>query len=194
MKGGPADSRDELFELLSNCRRRFAWHYLRSRDGADDDPVPLGELAEHVAAWENRKDPKEITSAERKRVYTSLQQSHLPRMDRADVVEFDDNEVRLAERSEEFDVYVDIVDSNDIPWSEFYLGLGVVCGSLITAVWALGIELPFVSGLGWAAIVVLSFALSAAVHVYIDRGRKLGRHDAPPEVSQSGSSAAPADD
>jgi hypothetical protein len=194
MGGNVHEDRDELFGLLSNSRRRYAWHYLTSRE--TEEAVPLGEVAEQVAAWENGKTVAELTSAERKRVYTSLQQSHLPRMDRADVVDFDGNEVQLAERADEFDVYIDIVDADDIPWSEYYLGLGAVSAALITAVWVTGIGLPFVSGLGWAAIVVLAFVGSAAVHVYLDHRRRLGQHEEPPGVrsSRETSNAVPADD
>ncbi|WP_276260835.1 DUF7344 domain-containing protein [Haloglomus litoreum] len=194
MGGNLSEHRDELFDLLSNSRRRYAWHYLKSCEGRE--AIPLGEVAEQVAAWENDKRVGELDTAERKRVYTSLQQQHLPRMDRADIVDFEDNEIRLADRADEFDVYIDIVDDDDIPWSEYYLGLGAVCAALITAVWVTGIRLPFVSGLGWAAIVVLAFVGSAAVHVYIDHRRKLGQYEEPPGVrsSRETANAVPADD
>jgi len=40
---------DEAYELLSNARRRFVISYLRSQDGR----VPLNELSQSLAAWEN---------------------------------------------------------------------------------------------------------------------------------------------
>ena len=79
-------SEDELFDLLSNQRRRFAVHALSRQPETE---VELGTLAERVAAWENDVDHTELDYAERKRVYTALQQSHLPRMDQAGVVHFD---------------------------------------------------------------------------------------------------------
>jgi DNA-binding transcriptional ArsR family regulator len=78
-------SEDELFDVLANQRRRFALHLLK-REG--DETVTIGEMAEQIAAWENGIDMAEITGNERKRVYTALQQSHLPKMDNAGVVEF----------------------------------------------------------------------------------------------------------
>lgn len=166
------------FELLSNHRRRYAWHHCKRVQ----EEVPLGELAEQVAAWENGKSVNEITSTERKRVYTSLQQTHLPKMDEADVVEFENGVVELGERADELEVYVDVVDGDDIPWSEYYIGLTAVSAALLAAVWLTGAAGGLVSGLGWATIVVIAFALSAVAHLLSDRARRIGSAGLPPEL------------
>ncbi|MGM0370891.1 MAG: DUF7344 domain-containing protein [Halobacteriota archaeon] len=75
---------DETFELLRNQRRRYVLQYLESQPGQ----VSLSELAEQIAAWENEKEIRQITSSERKRVYVGLYQCHLPKMDGMDVVSF----------------------------------------------------------------------------------------------------------
>ncbi|MFC7226408.1 hypothetical protein N0B31_03255 [Salinirubellus salinus] len=168
------------FELLSNHRRRYTWHHCKRVE----DAVPLGDLAEQVAAWENGKSVAEITSAERKRVYTSLQQTHLPKLDDADVVQFEDGVVELGERADELEVYVDVVDGDDIPWSEYYLGLTAVSSALLAGVWLTGATEGLVSGLGWAAIVVLAFAFSALAHLLTDRERRLGTDALPPELEE----------
>jgi DNA-binding transcriptional ArsR family regulator len=77
-------SRDVLFDLLRNSRRRQVMRYLGEHDHAD-----IGELAEHIAAVENGTDPETLSSSERKRVYVSLYQSHLPKLAEADVVDYD---------------------------------------------------------------------------------------------------------
>lgn len=172
------DERSEVFDLLSNHRRRYVWHYCKRVDGN----VELGDLAEQVAAWENGKSLQEITSAERKRVYTSLQQTHLPTMDEAGVVDFERGVVALDDRADELDVYMDVVEGNDIPWSEYYLGLSAVSAALVAAVWMTGSGGLPISGLGWAAVVVVAFTFSALAHVLSGRKRKLGTNERPPEL------------
>ncbi len=76
---------DHVFDVLRNQRRRDVLRYLE----ASSDPVPIGELAEQLAAWENDKSVAELTSSERKRMYVGLYQSHLPKMDDLAVVDFD---------------------------------------------------------------------------------------------------------
>ena len=75
---------NQTFEILRNQRRRYVLQYLDETEGQ----VSLGELAEHIAAWENDKDVSQISSSERKRVYVGLYQCHLPKMDGMDVVSF----------------------------------------------------------------------------------------------------------
>ena len=80
-------STDTLFELLKNRRRRDAIDYLTGRDGT----ATLSDMAEQLAAQENDVSVDAISSKQRKRVYISLYQCHLPKMDRAGIIEFDKN-------------------------------------------------------------------------------------------------------
>lgn len=82
--GDCALSKDDVFGILQNQRRRYALKYLLT----EDRRVSLGELAEQIAAWENDKGLDEITYSERKRVYVGLYQCHLPKMDDVGVVDF----------------------------------------------------------------------------------------------------------
>ena len=75
---------DEVFTVLKNQRRRYVLRYLRDSDA----PVSLGDVAEQIAAWENDKELRQISSSERKRVYVGLYQCHLPKMDDMRVVSF----------------------------------------------------------------------------------------------------------
>lgn len=52
------------------------------------DETTLDWLAESVAAVENNKDVASVTGTERKRVYVSLYQLHLPKLDDYNVVDF----------------------------------------------------------------------------------------------------------
>ncbi|WP_336136869.1 DUF7344 domain-containing protein [Natronomonas amylolytica] len=170
---GSSLPRDEVFEVLSNDRRRCALHYLKQHDGRR---VELRELVDHVTAWENDTSTAEIDSTERKRVYTALRQNHLPKLEEAGVIEYEHmrGEVELTENAQEVQMYLEFVPHNDIPWSEYYLGLSAVGAALAAAVW-LGV-FPFaqLSGLGLAVILVALFAVSAVVHTYDAARNRIG--------------------
>jgi hypothetical protein len=109
---GPcALSEDVTFGVLKNRRRREALRYLRGTEGT----VSLRDLAEHVAAEENDVWTHELTSDQRKRVYTTLYQCHLPRMDDAGILEYERNRGRvelLDAASELFEHIDDTADAN----------------------------------------------------------------------------------
>lgn len=173
-----AISKDDVFEVLSNRRRRYAIHYLQRHEEA----VGLGELSETVAAWENDVPPEQISSSERKRVYTALQQFHLPKMERKGLVEYDQRGgvVEPTETTNAVDVYLDVVPEDDIPWSHYYLGLSAMSAVLLGLVW---LDVPPTTVLpdaAWLALVVLAFAVSSLVHAYRDREMRLGSEESPP--------------
>jgi hypothetical protein len=85
-------STDTLFELLKNRRRRDAIDYLAAGDGE----ATLSDMAERLAAQENGLSVEAINSKQRKRVYISLYQCHLPKMDRAGVIDFDKDRGTIA--------------------------------------------------------------------------------------------------
>jgi hypothetical protein len=181
--GGETDaqlSTDTVFQTLGNRRRRYALHYLRYQDR----PVPIRELSEQLSAWELGKESDAVTPKERKRLYTALHQTHLPKMDRLGVVEYDRNRgvVSLTDHVDQFDIYLDVVPLDDLPWSQFYLGLGAVLTTLV-AVAALGIP-PFTAlgGFGYALGVAGLFTLVAAYHAVLDRRLLLGSTDVPPDA------------
>ncbi|MFB6223762.1 MAG: hypothetical protein ABEH86_08860 [Haloarcula sp.] len=174
---GNAISRDEVFELLSNHRRRYALHVVKQTDGESE----LSDIAEQVAAWENGKDPTEITSDERHRVYTSMQQTHLPTMDRAGVINYDNGTVTLTEQAADLDVYMDVVPENSIPWGQYYLGLAVLSGGVVGAA-GLGVFPSSIPDLAWAVLVVMLFLGSALYHVWQSQQLRLGTGEKPPDV------------
>ena len=175
-------SRDEVFEILSNRRRRFTLHHLqRNVDRAD-----LGELSENIAAWENGIERDAVSSAERKNVYTSLQQFHLPKLDEQGVVDFDEREgvVELTPAAEDIDIYLEVVRGRDIPWSQFYLGLAAVNLGLLVAAAVGTFPLTVIPGHGWGIFVATTFLVSAIVHTYVNRTEmRLGDEKKPPEVT-----------
>ena len=168
--------RGEIFDLLSNRRRRYAIHYCKQVG----EPVTLSDLAEQVAAWELDKDVEALTSAERKRVYTALQQSHLPTLERADVIEFEDHTIELTDEAAALEVYLDIVPPDSIPWGVYYLGLSALGFVVLAGVWAEVVPTGPVPALGWAALVLALVAASAVAHVVTSRRYRLGELERPP--------------
>lgn len=170
-------SDDEIHGLLSNARRRHAIHVMKRDDGTTE----LSSVAEEVAAWENEKPLSKVTSDERHLVYTSMQQNHLPRLERAGVITHDRGHIELTGEAAELDVYMDVVPEDSIPWGEYYLGLSAVSLALVAAVWV-GVFPGWIPGLAWAALIGVLFATSAAYHVYQGREMLLGSGEEPPEL------------
>ncbi|AGB14966.1 hypothetical protein Halru_0322 [Halovivax ruber XH-70] len=174
--GASHGSHGEIFELLSNRRRRYAIHYCKRVD----EPVELGDLAEQVAAWELDKEVQELTSAERKRVYTALQQTHLPTLERADVVEFENHTIELTDEADALEIYLDIVPADSIPWGVYYLGLSVLGFVVLAGVWADVVPTETIPPLGWAGLVLGAVTVSAIAHVLTSRRYRLGEMERPP--------------
>lgn len=121
-------SRDEVFNLLRNSRRRTALQYLLERDRK----ATRSELAEHIAAVENEVTTAELNSAQRKRVYVSLYQNHLPKMDEYGVIRYDARE-GTAELTSEARVLAhyldtDIGESESNRWERYYPLFGLLGG------------------------------------------------------------------
>lgn len=173
-------STEAVFETLSSRRRRYTLHYLKQRD----EPVTIRELSEQVAAWETGVDRSAVSAKGRKRVYTALHQTHLPKMHQLGVVVYDRDRgtIELTGSVREFDVYLELVPATDLPWSQLYLGVGAVLTAL-TAVGALGVY-PFslVGGFGYALFVALAFTAIAAYHTYHERRSRIGVGDAPQRI------------
>lgn len=154
-------SQDVVFELLSSPRRRYVLYLLRDAD----EPVELTTLAEHVAAWENDTSVDDITEQERKRVYVSLYQTHIPRLDDANVVNYDKESglVSLATDAKEIDSYLDSPEE-DVQWEWIYLvlaGLGALALGLTV------LETPLFAALSVSAVagvVIGFFVVTAIVH------------------------------
>ena len=171
---------DVLFDVLSNQRRRFAVHLLKQ----ESETVEIGDMAEQIAAWENEVDTAELTGSERKRVYTALQQSHLPKMDRAGVVEFnkDRGVIEPTPALENVDLYMDVVKGNEIPWSTYYLGLSVVGVVLTSAVWLGAWPFALFPEVAWMLAIVVALTFSAVTHKYYTAEMKIGEPEEPPEL------------
>jgi len=170
-------TKGEIFDVLRNQRRRYVLQYLKNAE----DPVELGELATQVAAWEYDTTLEEVSSEQRKRVYTTLQQTHLDKMAEAGIVDYDSDRgiITATEQTDDLTIYLEIVPGREFPWQEYYLSLGAVSSALVTALWFDVYPFTMVSDLEWATLIALVLTLSAIYHVYRQRGMRL---DAPNDL------------
>ncbi|WP_312912399.1 DUF7344 domain-containing protein [Natronosalvus caseinilyticus] len=171
---------DDRYHILQTRRRRDTLRYLRRRD----EPVDVRDLAEWVAAREHETTTEQLTSRQRQRVYISLYQTHLPKLDEYGVVRYhkDRGAVTPLALVEHFDEYLapsearDGVEGNDESegaraWWRPYLalsGLGVALVGL-----AAGGVLPL-PALAAAGLVISSFAILSIFHALVATGRTNG--------------------
>ncbi|WP_222918544.1 hypothetical protein [Natrinema sp. SYSU A 869] len=154
---------DDIYHLLQTKRRRDVLRYLRGADG----PVRLRELAEQVAAWEQETTVEHLSSNERQRVYISLYQSHLPKLDNHGIVDYDKDRGRVeaTSRTSQLDSYLESpqeTDSTD-QWPQRYAATVGLCTLLVAAIGAGIVPIP---GLVGAGIVLATFAVVTGVHAW----------------------------
>lgn len=96
--------KDIVFELLTSPRRRAVICYLKTTGGE----ATRGGLAEQLAAAEHGVDPAAVSAQQRKRLYISLYQVHLPRMADAGVIEYDEDRgtIELTDRADQLIPYI----------------------------------------------------------------------------------------
>lgn len=177
-------SRDELFDLLSNRRRRYALYHLQY----GPDETTIGALAEQIAAWEHDTTTEAVTSRQRKLAYNSLQQRHLPRLADHGAVAYDARAgtVRLTRRGEAIDLYLDSSPSSTpaTPRRAGYLLLAAA-GSLLSLALFVGVS-PFaaVEPATWLLLLSVALAVVTAADARRRLDRGAGRDGAPPEVER----------
>lgn len=177
-----ASDADELtpngvFDLLSNHRRRMVLYYLRRNSG----PVGVKELAAEVAAIENEVPVEELTNQQRKRVYVSLYQTHLPKMAEMEIIEYDKDggSVRLSDQND-IDRYLTNGSGSTYPWT--YHNIALVGGAgLLLLVTVLdtplfGLGLPEAIG-----TILVVFTVSIVIQAWHIRNRE---EDIPHELER----------
>ncbi len=171
-------SRDDVFEILSNRRRRHVLHLLKN---AENGRADLSDLAEQVAAWEHDTTPEQLSYNQRRSVRTTLYQHHAPKMDKTGVVDFDERDkvLELSTEAEAFDIYLEPT-SEELPWGVYFPLLTAVCAAAVGLGWLGVVDLP---EMGWAAFLLAVFGTSSLAFQYDTRYRmRLGSGETPPEV------------
>jgi len=160
-------SKDKIFHVLQTQRRRDALRYLKDNEG----PVEMRTLAEQVAAWENDTTVEALASDERQRVYIALYQSHLPKLDKEGVIEYNQRRgvVKRGPLAEQFDPYLeanadagssDDGASDDGRWVRHYRQATAASTGLLAAAW---LGAPFIGSLPGQMLGALVVALYAAI-------------------------------
>ena len=156
---------DHVFDVLRNRRRRDVLRYLEQASA----PVPISDLAEQLAAWENDTSVAELTSSERKRMYVGLYQSHLPKMDDLDVVDFDKPRgvVTPGEEIKTFSQYLERPESNgDWPFEQYTVVLSLFGAVLLGAALVLSTMTAF-DGLRIVAAIVALLYLTVGATTFV---------------------------
>lgn len=171
---GEREIKNTLFSVLSSHRRRYVLHACNQAEGE----TTLSTVAEQVAAWEYDKPVTAVTSAERKRIYTSIQQHHLPKLESAGLVTVDGDRLSTTKKAENLDVYLEIVSDETIPWPVYYLGVSLV-GVGLVGLHALSL-LPDPVTLSMITVALLGiFVVSSVVHLRQTGPINLGSAESP---------------
>ncbi len=159
---------DEIFHLLQSHRRRLTLHYLRGTDGA----VDMREVVEEVAAEEYDTTPEQLDSTRRQRVYISLYQRHLPKLDDAGIIVYDQDRgwVERTDRADVLDTFLlnepdPVKGTNSGPtpalttshahqWNLYYRYATVGCLVLIATAWFDLLPASLASDIALSSIIV----------------------------------------
>ncbi|MEF8780051.1 MAG: hypothetical protein V5A46_05180 [Haloferacaceae archaeon] len=165
-------SKDEIFGTLSNARRRRLLSWLNE---SPDGEAKIRDLSREIAGLENGVAPEEVTYVQRKRVYTSLYQSHVPQLARRGIVEYDapSGTVRLTEAAKTFDVYLEVVEEKELTWAEFYVLLSVLAGLVVLGVLTDAAFFSRLPAIAAAALVAIGFGAASLVQLYQTRRNRL---------------------
>lgn len=152
-KGGIDESK--IYDLLRNERRRQVLKHLRQSLGS----MSLRDLARHIACDETGESPppKNI----KRSVYNSLHQTHLPKLDRQGIVQYDKNRkvVSLSDGARNINRYLDMTAPFGLTWGEFYRTLGTI-GLLLVV-----LSMVNVPVLGWIPPLLLATTFLAVIAV-----------------------------
>ncbi|MBX0324332.1 hypothetical protein EGH21_14980 [Halomicroarcula sp. F13] len=153
-------SEQDVHEILRNERRRAVIQQLQRTIGE----ASLRTLAERIAEYETGESPPPRNI--RQSVYNSLHQTHLPKLDRQGIIDYDKNRksVSLRRDAREVNPYMDVFlfDSYRFTWAEYYRSVAVIGFLTLLAV---EIGTPIVSAIDsvlWASLFLVAVALSTA--------------------------------
>lgn len=148
-------TKDDVLDLLSNSRRRYVIYFLEQWDGT----ASLNDLAYNIASRETGIPVDDLSEDDKRRVYISLYQTHLPKLDLYGLVEYDkdDRTVSLTEDADDIGDYFFPDQGESQRWSTYYLAIGAVGLVASLAGLALGLEATLAVG----ACLLVSLAVLA---------------------------------
>jgi hypothetical protein len=90
--------------------------------------------------------------------------------------------VTLTDRAEGLDIYLEIVPSQDVPWSEYYLALGSVGLATMVVTWLNVGPFAFLSDIAAGMFLGVTLFISAVANYYTQYESRLGDPEKPPEL------------
>lgn len=155
-----------VYEVIGNRRRRYAIRFLRDAGEA----APIGTVATYVAARENGCSVDEVTRRQRKRVYTALQQSHLPVMEDVGIAVYDADSGMVAptESLAEVDDYAKMVRGSRSASRSVNRNVFRASAAVLVILWGL-----------WLASAVSDLGLVTGVFLVVSIGTVARRHRSP---------------
>ncbi len=120
------------FSILQNSRRQYMIEYLKSCNGN----LTLDDLVEYLTELE--KDTSNAKNL-RRSIKISIIQTHLPVLERAGIVSFDQHtkEINLIKIPDNTLINMSLLDKTDISWEMYYIVLSIVgvAGALAVSQW-----------------------------------------------------------
>jgi hypothetical protein len=155
-------SKDLLFDLLRNRRRRYVLQYLETHAGV----VRLSDLADALAEWELEDGDACVTHRERKRAYVSLYQTHLPKLDDADIIDYNQprGTIELGPGYQYVQEYLHHSHAGTLLWDRLYLSGGFVTISALGLAQFTAFPFVAVPDVGWFVLVLFVFGSIVCAH------------------------------
>ena len=110
--GGESEGLSELFDVLSNRRRRYAIYCLDRYE----TPMALADLTDEIVRLETDALPTAVPEM-REQVYTHLYHRHLPKLAEANIITFDMTEslVSLGDAATDIRPYLQQIPEEEWP-------------------------------------------------------------------------------
>jgi len=126
-------SKREIRKILRNPRRRYTIHYIK-RNGGE---APLDEVVDKVTEWENNGTEVERSAPERKSVYSSLYQRHLPKLVDMGILSYDTVERKLAltDAGDRLVLQMPTERHDCRSFSSLFLGMGSLSTLVLVLAW-----------------------------------------------------------
>jgi hypothetical protein len=152
----------EIHDVLRNERRTRLLEHLHQ----ECDTVTLRGLSEHIAVLETGETPP--PRRVRESVYNSCHQSHLPKLHRMGIVDYEPNRklVRLGDTWTQVSPYMNPSTGSAMTWPVYNLLVGSV-GMVVVTLSSLGVAFfATVPILGWVGLFLVVSIASALYQEY----------------------------
>lgn len=158
--GGTDLTTTEVHDALSNRRRQLVLEFLAEQGS----PRSARTLAEAIAVEEIGEEPPPANI--QKSVYVALHQTHLPKLEGLELIEYDerDKTAVLRPRGEELIRYLEKVPKYGLPWSEYFVFVSLIG---LLSIMAAEVDVPILSVLGVLLLATLTLGVLLGSAFYL---------------------------